>query len=184
MASDPGVDLVPARIDRILPFRDMSAVVLEAAGKKFMIMVGQYEAFALMREIRGEKPDRPLTHDVIGYLLTGFDIEVRRVVISSLVNDVFCATLVLAQAGEPARPEVRLDIRASDSLVIAKKTGTPISVTRRVLDQVEDVTQALLRIDEHFATEGGTAESGDGDDGGGPGNGPEGTEGAEEGSGA
>ncbi len=151
MAMDPGLELIAARIERVLPLRDMAAVVLTAEAKRFMILVGLYESAALLRELRQEKSERPLTHDLIGYLLTGFDIEVEGVVISSLVRDVFCATLILQQRVPDSRPKVRLDVRASDSLVIAQKTGCPLFVTRRVLEQVEDVSAALERIDQDFS---------------------------------
>jgi len=149
MASDPGLDLLPAVVDRVLPFRDSAAVVLRADDKPFMIFVGRYESEALMREIRGEQTERPLTHDVISYVMTGFDIEVDRVVISSIVGGVFCATLILKRGGEEPT-EVRLDIRASDSLVIALKSDVPIWVARRVWEQVEDVSEALERIEAQF----------------------------------
>lgn len=150
MPSDPGLELLPATVERVLPFRDSAAVVLRAEEKPFMIFVGRYEAQAIMRELEGERTERPLTHDVITYVLTGFDIKVSRIVVSSIVNSVFCATLILTRDGADPE-EVRLDIRASDSLVLALKTGVPIWVARRVHDQVEDVTEALERIDAHFS---------------------------------
>lgn len=150
MPSDPGLELLPATVERVLPFRDSAAVVLRAEGKPFMIFVGRYEAQAIIRELEGERTERPLTHDVITYVLTGFDIKVERIVVSSIVNSVFCSTLILARDGADSE-EVRLDIRASDSLVLALKTGVPIWVARRVHEQVEDVSEALERIDAQFA---------------------------------
>jgi len=157
MSPDPGLDLLTAEVDRVLPFRDSAAVVLRVESKPFMIFVGRYEAQALMRVRDGQRTERPLTHDVIAYILTGFDIEVNRVVISSIVNGVFCSTLVLKRDG-PEPEEVRLDIRASDSLVIALKTGVPILVARRVVDDVEDVTGVLERIDAQFEAGGDPAD--------------------------
>lgn len=150
MASDPGLELLPAVVDRVLPFPDSAAVVLRAGGKPFMIFVGPYEREAIMRALNDEKPERPLTHDVISYVLTGFDIEVERVVISSIVRGVFCATLVLRRQGSEPE-EVRLDVRASDSLIIALKEGVPLWVARRVWEEVEDVSEALAKLDAQFA---------------------------------
>ncbi|MAG57247.1 MAG: hypothetical protein CMJ83_13220 [Planctomycetes bacterium] len=152
MPSDPGLELIPATVERVLPFRDSAAVVLSSEAKRFMIFVGRYEAEAIIRELEGRTTERPLTHDVVSYVLTGFDIKVQRVIVSSIVNNVFCATLTLVQEGREGQ-EVRLDIRASDSLVIALKTGSDIWVTRRVLDAVEDVTETLAQIDEQFTSE-------------------------------
>lgn len=158
VASMPGeseLDLLPAAVERVLPLRDSAAVVLQAGEKKFMIFVGSHEAMALQRELMGHRTERPLTHDVISYLMTGFDIQVAKVVISSIVNNVFCATLVLDRDrddGSGAKDEVRLDIRASDAMVIARKTGVDIWVTRRVLDAVEDATGPLEQIYKQFGT--------------------------------
>ena len=170
MAADPANDLVSARIVRILPSEDSAAVVLEAEDKKFVIVVGIFEAAALMRELRQDRPERPLTHDVIQYLMTGFDIRVSRIVISAIVNGVFCGTLVLERdrdGGGGMKDEVRLDIRASDSLVLALKTKSPIWVARRVLDDVEDMSSYLDQIDQELSedadTPGGDA-TGSGED--------------------
>ena len=57
---DPSVDpneLLPAEIERVLPFPDSAAVVLRARGKPFMIFVGRYESEAIMREMRGEQTE-------------------------------------------------------------------------------------------------------------------------------
>lgn len=152
MPSDPANELIPVDVERVLQFRDSAAVVLRGPEKHFMIFVGVHESMAIQREMQGRRPERPLTHDVISYVFQGFDITVRKVVISSIVNNVFCATLVLEQEVEGAASnEVRLDIRASDSLVIALKSESKIWVTRRVMDAVEDVTQTLAEIDEQYA---------------------------------
>ena len=153
MADPSGTDLLPGEVIRILSFRDSAAVVLKADGKRFLIFVGPYEAEAIKREMRGVRVERPLTHDLVRYILTGFDIQVDKVVVSSIVNNIFCATLVLSRGGDESggTPEVlRLDIRASDAIILALKTGNQIWITRRVLDAVEDVTEALAEIDRQF----------------------------------
>jgi bifunctional DNase/RNase len=153
VAGDPQ-NLSAVEVERIIPFRDSAAVVLRHPEKHFMIFVGPAEAAAIRRELRGDRTERPLTHELISYVFQGFDIRVTKVVISSIVNDVFCATLVLEQdrTDEPGgKNEVRLDVRASDSMVIALKSKAQIWVTRRVLDKVEDVSETLARIDEQLA---------------------------------
>lgn len=148
MAADTGKDLVSARVKRILPFRDSAAVLLEGGGKAFLIFIGLPEAMAIARILEGETPERPLTHELLAYVMGAFDIEVKKVVISSIVEGVFCATLSLEQKvdGRPAE-ELRIDARASDSIAIALRHQQPIWVTRRVLDEVEDVTEAMKPIE-------------------------------------
>ena len=154
MPNESPNDLLPVRLVRVLFFRDSAGVVLECGEKRFMIFVGLSEANAIRRELEGKRSERPLTHDVITYVMTAFDIEVRKVAISAIVNSVFCATLVLGSVdGAGEQREARLDIRASDSIVIALKAKTPLCVTRRVLESVEDVTASLEQIDQKFQPE-------------------------------
>jgi bifunctional DNase/RNase len=152
MDGDPGLELVEVSIDRVIGFRESAAVavVLAHADKKFLIFVGPAEGAAVQRELAGQKADRPATHDLMDYILRAFDIEVKTVVVSSIVNNVFCATVILVQKGAEGGPshEVRLDARASDSIVIAMKARIPLRVTRRVLDAVEDASEHLALFDE------------------------------------
>lgn len=127
-----------------------AAIFLGNEKKTFIIYVGIYEATAILKEIQGKESPRPLTHDLIHNIFVGFDLEVRRVVISSLVDNTFCATLVLEQqlGGDDAswagkRSEVRIDARASDSIVIALKEDAPIWVAAEVFEAVEDVSDKL-----------------------------------------
>ena len=147
MAGDSGVELVEVTIERVIGFRESqaAAVVLGHPEKKFLIFVGPAEGAAVQRELAHQRADRPATHDLLDYVMKGFDIEVKRVVVSTILNNVFCATVILVQKDPGGAPshEVRLDARASDSIVIALKAKVPLHVTRRVLDAVEDASPHL-----------------------------------------
>ena len=119
--------------------------MLVAPEKKFLIFVGHAEAFAIYRELKGTRARRPLPHDLVANVIRGFDIEVRSVVISSIVDSTFCATLHLRQqsGATASRHELRLDLRASDAMIIALKTGQSLFTTSAVLEKVEDVTELL-----------------------------------------
>lgn len=152
MAPDPGLELVEVTIERVIGFRESSAaaVVLAHPTKKFLIFVGPAEGMAVQRELSHEKADRPATHDLLDYVMKGFDIDVKKVVVSAIMNNVFCATVILTQSGRGGAPseEVRLDARASDSIVIALKAKVPLWVTKRVLDAVDDAGPHLLAAEE------------------------------------
>lgn len=143
-----------------------AAIFLGNADKTFIIYVGLFEATAILKEIQGQQSPRPLTHDLIHHLFVGFDIRVRRVVISSLVDNTFCATLIVEQsvtdddgwAGR--RREARIDARASDSIVIALKERADIWVAPDVFEQVEDVSSKLFGDPPDY----GTPDSYDSDD--------------------
>jgi bifunctional DNase/RNase len=162
---DAGLELIEVTIERVIGFRESAAaaVVLSHPEKKFLIFVGPAEGAAVQRELAHQKADRPATHDLLDYILKGFDIDVKKVVVSSIVNNVFCATVILNQKGQEATPshEVRLDARASDSIVIALKAKVPLWVTRRVLDAVEDATEHLKMLEDKAGLASMTGEPGE-----------------------
>ena len=114
------------------------------------MFIGLYEGAAIIRELNGEVPARPLTHELLSYILDGFDIAVKKIVISDIINNTFCATLVLEQKVTPAneewvgkRNEVHIDARPSDCLILALKEKKEIYCTSKVLDKVRDVSEEI-----------------------------------------
>ena len=155
------MELEKVKIRRIIgPTPSGAAVLLGNEKKTFVVFVGFYEAAALIREINDETPARPLTHDLMQSVFLGFDVEVKQVIISTIIENTFCATLILQQRvsdDEAAndewvgrRNEVRIDARPSDCLVLALKNKVDICVTRDGFDQVQDVS--------NMATEGAADE--------------------------
>ncbi len=137
------MELVEVTVERVIATTDnYYAVILRSAEKPFLIFVARPEVLALYRELKGIDSQRPLSHDVIVNMIRAFDIEVRMVAISSIIENVFCATLLLTELGEDGgeRNEVRLDLRASDAMIIALKTRSQLYVSREVLDQVDDAS--------------------------------------------
>jgi bifunctional DNase/RNase len=168
MGEPTGNELLPGVVERVLPLRDSAAVVIQAGSKRFLIFVGPNQADAIQRERDGVRMERPLTHDVISYVMKGFDIDVAKVVISSIVRSIFCATLVLVRrrdGNQESKDEVRLDIRASDAIIIALKTDNPLWVTRQVVAEVEDVSKELDEIDRRHSDAGDGEGDEDEDDG-------------------
>ncbi len=157
--------LEKVKIRRIIgPTPSGAAVLLGNDEKTFVIFVGFYEAAALIREINHETLARPLTHELIHSVFLGFDVEVKRVVISSIIDNTFCATLVLEQKvisgkeeWQGKRNEVRIDARPSDCLVLALKSGVDIYVTQEVFEQVQDVSN--MSSEEMVGSSGLSAES-------------------------
>ncbi|MDE0960518.1 MAG: DUF151 domain-containing protein, partial [Planctomycetota bacterium] len=91
-------DSVEVHIEKLAGIQpDGAAVFLRAPSKTFVIFIGSTEGEALARAIQGELTPRPLTHDLVGSILLGFDIEISRMVVSQILEGTFCATLVLAQ---------------------------------------------------------------------------------------
>ncbi len=147
--------LEQVKIRRIIgPTPSGAAILLGNEKKTFVVFVGFYEAAALIREINHETPARPLTHELIQSIFLGFDVEVKKVIISSIIENTFCATLVLQQKINGAdgewsgvRNEVRIDARPSDCLVLALKNNVDIYVTNEVFEQVQDVSKMTSELE-------------------------------------
>jgi bifunctional DNase/RNase len=146
-----GDQLHKIRIKKVLgPTNTGTAVLLGNESKTFVMFIGIYEGAAIIRELNCESPARPLTHELMSYVMQGFSIEVKQIIISDIVDNTFCATLVLEQKcvsgnGEwnGKRNEVRIDARPSDCLVIALKEKKEIYATQAVLDKVRDISEEI-----------------------------------------
>jgi uncharacterized protein len=153
------VNLEKVKIRRIIgPTPSGAAILLGNERKTFVVFVGFYEAAALIREINHETPARPLTHELIQSIFIGFDVEVKKVIISSIIENTFCATLVLQQKVREGndewsgkRNEVRIDARPSDCLVLALKNNVDIFVTPEVFEQVQDVSKMTGELEGNIA---------------------------------
>ncbi|MBI4601063.1 MAG: bifunctional nuclease family protein [Planctomycetes bacterium] len=164
-------DLEKVKLRRIIgPTPSGAAVLLGNEKKTFVVFVGYFEAAALIREINKEVPARPLTHELIQNIFLGFDVEVKHVIISSILDTTFCATLILQQklkGGEAdwvgRRNEVRIDARPSDCFVLALKNNVDIFVTRDVFDQVQDVSKMTEEVESTLASGGQPGGPGLGD---------------------
>ena len=163
--------LEKVKIKRIIgPTPSGAAVLLGNEKKTFVVFVGFYEAAALIREINHEVPARPLTHELIQNVFLGFDLEVKHVIISTILEHTFCATLILQQkikdgSGEwvSRRNEVRIDARPSDCFVLALKNKVDIFVTREVFDQVQDVSKMTEEVENTLSSGGGMPGAGTGE---------------------
>lgn len=135
------------------PLEGGAAIFLGNKKKTFVVYVGLYEASAIVKEINRQSTIRPLTHDLLQSILLGFDINLKKVIISKIVDNTFCATLILEQKStfpDPKDPEstreVRIDARASDSIILALKNGKEIWVSEEVFSMVEDVSKHMADL--------------------------------------
>lgn len=108
------------------------AVVLgeEEGNRKLPIIIGGFEAQAIAVSLEKLSPNRPLTHDLFLNTLQGFDIELKEVVISNLIEGIFYSTLVLEQRGEI----IEIDSRTSDAIAMAVRFNCPIYTYEFILE--------------------------------------------------
>jgi hypothetical protein len=81
--------------------------------------------------VHNEPLARPLTHELIGNILTSLGISVDRIVVNDLKESTFYARIFLKQGDEI----FEVDSRPSDAIAIAVQAGAPIFVEEHVLDQ-------------------------------------------------
>lgn len=109
------------------------------------IWIGPWEANAIATRLQGVTAERPLTHDLFVAALSELGVTVRRVVVSSLADETFHATLELELNGRI----YAIDARPSDALALAVRTGVRIYASTEVLDRagVEPETEVDQKLE-------------------------------------
>lgn len=104
----------------------------EATGARrtLPIMIAVPEATAIELALRGAKPSRPLTHDLLKILLDTLGVTVERVVVTELRETTFFAELHLVHAGQP----LVVSCRPSDAIALAARMDVPIFADDDLLD--------------------------------------------------
>lgn len=95
--------------------------------RRLPIVIGPAEAQAIVTELEGHRPPRPMTHDLIKSVIESLGSQLREVLITSLHEGTFYATLVLDYGGQ------EIDARPSDAIALAVRFGAPIFVSEDVL---------------------------------------------------
>ncbi len=143
-------DAVQVSIRGILPANSGCALFVGNDEKVFVINVEPAMGQIIGMFLRGTPKERPLTHDLIARIFTGFGITVERVVITDLKNSTYFARLILQQQNELSseRKIVEIDARPSDCLAIATAQKRPIYVASKLFNEAEDMSEVLDKINE------------------------------------
>jgi bifunctional DNase/RNase len=101
-------------------------------GNKFLpIWIGHPEAAAILMKLQGATTPRPMTHDLIGELISELDAQCTRVSVTELKDNTFYASITLRVNGQ----EVDIDSRPSDALAVAVRTSAPIFAAEEVIQE-------------------------------------------------
>lgn len=98
--------------------------------RRLPIVIGAFEAQAIVVSLEKIKPSRPLTHDLFYNFLNTFKIELKEVLIHRLEEGIFYAKLICVFKDEI----IELDSRTSDSLALAVRAKCPIFTFDHILD--------------------------------------------------
>ncbi|MFQ3671196.1 MAG: bifunctional nuclease family protein [Verrucomicrobiia bacterium] len=158
-----GETLIPVRILGLMPADSGVAVFLGNSEKAFSIQVEHGIGHTIAMLLRGDKRERPLTHDLIKMVFQAFQITVERIVINDLRNDTYFARLTLKSANEVHKMITEIDARPSDCLAIALETKKPVYVAQRVWDQVTDLSGYFNKMKKKLEEPGSEEGGGDAD---------------------
>lgn len=130
--------LVRMELSRIIisEINDQQVIYLrEVDGERtFPILIGLFEATSIDRRVRGEVPQRPLTHDLLKNIIEDLGGEAQDVVVSSLQEHTYYARIRVRRDGEL----VEIDSRPSDAIALSVHFDPhlPIYVSEDVLGEV------------------------------------------------
>lgn len=97
--------------------------------REFPIVIGDNEAYAIDRRLKGVQRARPLTHDLLADVIEQLNGELEKILINDLKDHTFYAKLLIRQAGQL----VEIDSRPSDAIALGVASDTPIFVNEQVL---------------------------------------------------
>ena len=112
---------------------DQQIIVLkERQGERgFPIVIGIVEIFAIDRRLKGIKPPRPMTHDLLDSVIENLGAKVEKIVINDLRNHTFYAQIHLSLNGRM----ITIDSRPSDAIALGAASNVPIYVAEHVLEK-------------------------------------------------
>jgi uncharacterized protein len=106
-------------------------LVEENGDRRLPIIIGGFEAQAIVIKLENLEPPRPLTHDLFKKFADEFNIFVSEVVIYKLEEGVFFSRLICDNGNK----EYSIDSRTSDAVAIALRFGCPIYINEDILDK-------------------------------------------------
>ncbi len=124
-----------AELSRIIinEMSDQQVIVLKErhGDRSFPIVIGIVEIFAIDRRLKGIKPARPMTHDLLASVIENLGAKIEKIVISDLRHHVFYATIHLSLDGRT----IEIDSRPSDAIALGVASDAPIYVEDHVFEQ-------------------------------------------------
>jgi hypothetical protein len=100
--------------------------------RKFPIVIGNPEAYAIDRRLKGIVSQRPMTHDLLASVIEQLGGTLDRIEINNLQDHTFFARIHIRRNGEM----IKIDSRPSDAIALGVATMVPIYVSEHVLDEV------------------------------------------------
>lgn len=115
---------------------DQQVIVLKEryGHRSFPIVIGIVEIFAIDRRLKGIKPARPMTHELLVDVIDNLGARIEKIVINDLHSHVFFAKIHLNLNGRT----IQIDSRPSDAIALGTAVNAPIFVAEHVFDMTEE----------------------------------------------
>lgn len=120
------LEVVGVRVE--MPSRTPIVLLREKDGERYLpIWIGSAEASAIAMAQQGVVPPRPLTHDLLGEVVTALGHTLEQVRIVDMKENVYYAELAFSGG-------VTVGSRSSDAIALALRVGCPILGAESVLE--------------------------------------------------
>ena len=124
----------------------------EVGGNRVLpIFIGAPEATAIAYALQDVETPRPMTHDLLGNIISSLGGRLFAVEVNGLVDNTYLASLRLLTSGD----EIIVSSRPSDAIALALRVGAPILVNDelmeaegKVMDLGDDADESIESIDE------------------------------------
>jgi bifunctional DNase/RNase len=98
----------------------------EVGGERVLpIYIGAPEAAAIAYALQGVTSPRPMSHDLLGQVVSALGAKLFSVEVTELVDNTYFANLRLIRSGE----EIVVSARPSDAVALALRVGSPILIS-------------------------------------------------------
>jgi bifunctional DNase/RNase len=137
-------DLTRVEPIALMPTQAGCAVFLGDGHKVISFFIDPAIGASINAVLAGQKPERPLTHDLFLMSLDAFGARLQRVVIVSMKDEVYFARVIFQVENEIQEKKiVELDARPSDCIALAVRVHAPMYVVTDLWDSLADVSDTL-----------------------------------------
>ncbi len=99
--------------------------------RRLPIIIGGFEAQAIVIKLENLNPPRPLTHDLFRNFSKLMKADLQEVFIHKLEEGVFYSQLIIKKDGK----DIIMDSRTSDAVALALRFNCPIYITEEIMDK-------------------------------------------------
>jgi bifunctional DNase/RNase len=120
------------------PLTNAPIVILKDNEEKYAlpIWIGLLEASAIAMELEKIQFPRPMTHDLMKEMLNRMEVNVQKIEVGDLKDNVYYATIHIETKDSNC---FKIDARPSDAIALALRTRSPIFVHTKVLEKSKKI---------------------------------------------